>query len=41
MYLEAKGGNMLPNGMQEIRSGLAPGAKVVSNALELQNTVDQ
>jgi len=39
--VEVKGGNMLPNGMQEIRSGLAPGTKVVSNALELQNTVDQ
>jgi cobalt-zinc-cadmium efflux system membrane fusion protein len=39
--VEVKGGNMLPNGMQEIRSGVTPGAKVVSNALELQNTVDQ
>lgn len=39
--VEVKGGNMLPNGMQEISSGLTPGAKVVSNALELQNTVDQ
>jgi cobalt-zinc-cadmium efflux system membrane fusion protein len=39
--VEVKGGNMLPNGMQEIKSGIAPGAKVVSNALELQNTVDQ
>jgi cobalt-zinc-cadmium efflux system membrane fusion protein len=39
--VEVKGGNILPNGMQEIKSGIAPGAKVVSNALELQNTVDQ
>jgi membrane fusion protein, heavy metal efflux system len=39
--VEVKGGNMLPNGVQEIKSGLAPGTKVVSNALELQNTVDQ
>ena len=28
-------------GMQEVTSGLAPGQQVVSNALELQNTVDQ
>jgi cobalt-zinc-cadmium efflux system membrane fusion protein len=38
---EVKGGDMLPGGMQEIVSGLKPGDKVVSNALELQNTVDQ
>jgi len=36
-----QGGNVLPSGMQEIRSGLLPGTNVVSNALELQNTVDQ
>jgi cobalt-zinc-cadmium efflux system membrane fusion protein len=39
--LEVKGGRMLPGNMQEIVSGLAPGAKVVANALVLQNTVDQ
>ena len=35
------GGVMIPGGMQEITSGLAVGQQVVSNALELQNTVDQ
>ena len=35
------GGAMIPGGMQEITSGLAAGQQVVSNALELQNTVDQ
>lgn len=39
--LEVVGGQMLPNKMQEILSGLEPGAQVVSNALELQNTVEQ
>ena len=35
------GGDMIPGGMQEINSGLAVGQQVVSNALELENTVDQ
>jgi membrane fusion protein, heavy metal efflux system len=35
------GGAMIPGGMQEVTSGLAAGQQVVSNALELQNTVDQ
>jgi cobalt-zinc-cadmium efflux system membrane fusion protein len=35
------GGQMLPGNMQEIASGLAPGQKVVANALVLQNTVEQ
>ena len=35
------GGKMLPGNLQEIVSGLDPGAKVVTNALVLQNTVDQ
>jgi membrane fusion protein, heavy metal efflux system len=35
------GGAMIAEGMQEVTSGLAPGQQVVSNALELQNTVDQ
>jgi cobalt-zinc-cadmium efflux system membrane fusion protein len=36
----AAGGN-LPNKMQEIVSGIQPGQQVVSNALVLQNTVEQ
>jgi membrane fusion protein, heavy metal efflux system len=35
------GGAMLPDGMQEVTSGLAAGQQVVTRALELQNTVDQ
>jgi cobalt-zinc-cadmium efflux system membrane fusion protein len=38
---EVKGGVMLPGGMQEIVSGLAPGAQVVQSALAMQNTVEQ
>jgi cobalt-zinc-cadmium efflux system membrane fusion protein len=34
-------GIMLPNQQQEIVSGLKPGDQVVSNALDLQNTVEQ
>jgi cobalt-zinc-cadmium efflux system membrane fusion protein len=34
-------GKTLPGNLQEIVSGLEPGAKVVANALVLQNTVDQ
>lgn len=34
-------GDMLPNNMQEVLSGLKPGQQVVSNALELQNSIDQ
>jgi cobalt-zinc-cadmium efflux system membrane fusion protein len=39
--VEVVGGNMLPNNRQEIISGLSPGTEVVSNALVLQNTVEQ
>jgi cobalt-zinc-cadmium efflux system membrane fusion protein len=39
--VEVAGGNMLPGNMQEIVSGLKPGAEVVANALVLQNTVEQ
>jgi len=39
--LEVSAGGMLPNKMQEVVSGLQPGQQVVSNALVLQNTVDQ
>jgi len=38
--LEVVGGDTLPNQMQEIVSGLQPGQKVVTNALALQNTID-
>lgn len=34
-------GNMLPNNQQEIVSGIKPGEQAVSNALDLQNTVEQ
>jgi len=34
-------GDMLPGNLQEIRSGIGPGARVVANALVLQNTVEQ
>jgi hypothetical protein len=36
-----EGGDMLPGGMQEIKTGIDVGQKVVANALTLQNTVDQ
>ncbi|HYL61364.1 MAG TPA: efflux RND transporter periplasmic adaptor subunit [Candidatus Methylomirabilis sp.] len=39
--LEVTSGDTLPNKMQEIVSGLQPGQQVVSNALVLQNTVEQ
>jgi membrane fusion protein, heavy metal efflux system len=39
--LEVATGNMLPGGMQEVISGIKPGDQVVSNALVLQNTVEQ
>jgi membrane fusion protein, heavy metal efflux system len=39
--LEVTAGNMLPNNMQEIVAGLTAGQQVVSNALILQNTVEQ
>lgn len=39
--LEVQTGSMLPGNMQEIVSGLKPGDRVVSNALPLQNTVEQ
>jgi hypothetical protein len=32
---------MLPGNMQEVISGVKPGDQVVSNALVLQNTVEQ
>jgi cobalt-zinc-cadmium efflux system membrane fusion protein len=39
--LEVVSGKMLPDNMQEVVSGLKPGDRVVSNALALQNTVEQ
>lgn len=39
--LEVKSGEMLPNKMQEVVSGVKPGQQVVSNALVLQNTAEQ
>jgi cobalt-zinc-cadmium efflux system membrane fusion protein len=38
--VEVRGGNMLSNRMQEILSGLNPGQQVVSNAVVLENTVE-
>jgi membrane fusion protein, heavy metal efflux system len=39
--LEVVTGNNLPDNMQEVVSGLKPGDQVVSNALALQNTLEQ
>jgi len=39
--LEVRAGNTLPDGTQEIVSGISPGDQVVRNALVLQNTVEQ
>jgi membrane fusion protein, heavy metal efflux system len=39
--LEVVTGNMLPGNMQEVISGIKPGDQVVSNALVLQNTLEQ
>jgi cobalt-zinc-cadmium efflux system membrane fusion protein len=39
--VEVKGGNMTPPNLQEVLWGIAPGDRVVSNALVLQNTSEQ
>jgi len=39
--VEVAAGGALPNGMQEIVSGVKPGQQVVGNALVLQNSVEQ
>jgi membrane fusion protein, heavy metal efflux system len=39
--VEVVSGDMLPGGMQEVFSGIGPGQRVVVNALEFQNTVEQ
>jgi cobalt-zinc-cadmium efflux system membrane fusion protein len=38
---EVAAGEMLPNNMQEIISGIQPGQQVVNDALALENTVEQ
>ena len=38
---EVVAGNMLPNGAQEVVSGLKPGDQVVTRALVFQDTVEQ
>jgi membrane fusion protein, heavy metal efflux system len=38
---EVTGGQMLAGSMQEVRSGVRPGDRVVANALVLQNSVEQ
>jgi cobalt-zinc-cadmium efflux system membrane fusion protein len=39
--VEVEAGGNLPSKMQEIVSGIQPGQQIVSNALVLQNTVEQ
>ena len=39
--VEVKAGANLPNGMQEVVSGVEPGQQVVQNALVMQNTAEQ
>ncbi len=39
--VEVVSGDMLPGNMQEVLSGIKPGAQVVLNALMLQNTAEQ
>jgi cobalt-zinc-cadmium efflux system membrane fusion protein len=38
--IEVVSGGQLPNNMQEIQSGLQPGQQVVTNAINLQNVID-
>jgi cobalt-zinc-cadmium efflux system membrane fusion protein len=39
--VEVVSGKMLPGNMQEVLSGVKPGAQVIQNALVFQNTVEQ
>lgn len=39
--VEVRAGNLLPDNLQEIVSGIKPGERVISNALVFQNTVEQ
>jgi cobalt-zinc-cadmium efflux system membrane fusion protein len=38
--IEVVGGEQLPNNMQEILSGLQPGQQIVTNAINLENAID-
>jgi cobalt-zinc-cadmium efflux system membrane fusion protein len=38
--VEVHSGDMLPNKMQEVLSGLQPGQQVVTNAIVLENTFE-
>jgi len=38
--VEVVSGDVLPNNMQEIKSGLTPGQQVVANALILEHTIE-
>jgi membrane fusion protein, heavy metal efflux system len=38
--MEVHGGEMLPNQMQEVLTGLQPGQQVVTNAIVLENTFE-
>jgi membrane fusion protein, heavy metal efflux system len=39
--VEVVAGEMLPDNMQEVLSGIAPGQQLIANALQFQNTVEQ
>ena len=39
--LEVVAGDSLPDNMQEVKTGIKPGDRVVANALVLQSTVEQ
>lgn len=39
--MEVVGGDALPNHMQEIKSGIAPGQQVVANPLVLEHAIEQ
>jgi cobalt-zinc-cadmium efflux system membrane fusion protein len=38
--IQVASGEQLPSNMQEILSGLQPGQQVVTNAINLQNAID-
>jgi cobalt-zinc-cadmium efflux system membrane fusion protein len=39
--VEVSGGDPLPNNLQDVKSGIKPGDRVVANALVLEHTIDQ
>jgi cobalt-zinc-cadmium efflux system membrane fusion protein len=39
--VQVLGGDLLPNNMQEVRTGIQPGQKVVSNAVVLDHAIEQ